>query len=155
MAITDTRPTMEPSVAETEPVIGLPGLDHGGIAGYLGTGDHKAIGRTYIAAALFFGFGALVLDALVSAHEAHGYLPASHVFQLYTLSRLGAVLLFAIPMFIGLATYVCPLQVGANAVAFPGWLRPRCGDGSSVRCCSARPTRSTAARTVAMCTPST
>ena len=39
--------------------------------------------------------------------------------QFFTLYRVGLVFLFAVPLWIGLATCVVPLQIGARAVAFP------------------------------------
>ena len=134
MAITETRPPTEPvadeAPAEPERFIGLPEPELGGLAGFIGTGDHRALGRAYIVLSALFGLAALVADTLFTSHQAHHYLPAAHVFQVYTSSRAGAVLLFAIPLFIGLATLIVPLQVGANTVAFPraaaaafwGWL---------------------------------
>ena len=41
--------------------------------------------------------------------------------------------LFAIPLFLGLATYLVPLQVGASTVAFPAPPRWRSGPGCSAR----------------------
>ena len=77
-----------------------------------------------------FGVGALTLDLLFHAEQAASFLPKDSIDQLFTLGRVGGVFLFAIPLLIGLATYVTPLQVGANTVAFPraaaaafwGWL---------------------------------
>ncbi len=134
MAITETRPPTEPVVdepeAEPERFIGLPEPDLGGLAGFIGTGDHRSLGRAYIVVSILFGVAALVADTLFTAHQAHHLLPTAHVFQVYTGSELAAVLLFAIPLFVGLATAITPLQVGANTVAFPraaalafwGWL---------------------------------
>ncbi len=132
MAITETRPTTEPAADETEPerFIGLPEHSQTGLAGFIGTGDHRSLGRAYIGFALFFGAAAWVLDTLYAAHQAHHLLPTAHVFQVYTASQIAAVLLFAIPLFVGLATFITPLQIGANTVAFPraaaagfwGWL---------------------------------
>jgi heme/copper-type cytochrome/quinol oxidase subunit 1 len=132
MAITETRPatetTDEPS--GTDFVVGLADHDPGGLAGFIGTGDHKALGRAYIFLSLFLGFGAFVLDGLYHAHQARSFLPDDTIGQVYTLSHIGLVVLFAIPLFIGLGTYLTPLQVGARTIAFPraaamafwGWL---------------------------------
>ena len=132
MAITETRPTTESAPVEAEPerFIGLPEREHHGLAAFVGTGDHRSLGRAYVGLALVFGVAALVDQTVFAAHQAHHFLPTAHVFQVYTSSRVGGVLLFAIPLFLGLATYLCPLQVGANTVAFPraaaaafwGWL---------------------------------
>ena len=132
MAITETRPATETNddAAEIDLFVGLADHDPGGLAGFIGTGDHKPLGRAYIAVSLLFGVGAFVLDALFRAHGAKSFLPTDTVVQVYTLGRIGLVLLFAIPLFVGLGTYLAPLQVGARTVAFPraaalafwGWL---------------------------------
>ena len=121
MAITETRPATESSddAAETDLFVGLADHDPDGIAGFIGTGDHKALGRAYIIASLLFGIGAVGLDAAYRAHQAKSFLPSGSVNQIYTLGHLGLVLLFAIPLFLGLATFLVPLQVGARTIAFP------------------------------------
>lgn len=132
MAITETRPAPETAIepSETDLVVGLADHDPGGLAGFIGTGDHKALGRAYVFVALLFGVGTLVLDGLYHAHQAKSFLPDDTVGQVYTLGHIGLVLLFALPLFIGLGTYLAPLQVGARTIAFPraaamafwGWL---------------------------------
>jgi cytochrome c oxidase subunit 1 len=52
----------------------------------------------------------LVQDSFLSGSAADTLLSAS---------ELGFILLVAIPLFIGLATYITPLQVGSAAIAFP------------------------------------
>ena len=132
MAITETRPATEADQAPPEPerFVGLPDHEPGGFAGFIGTGDHKGLGIAYLVLGTIFGIGALTLDLLFHAEQASSFLPKDSVDQIFTLGRVGGVFLFAIPIFIGLATYVTPLQVGANTVAFPraaagafwGWL---------------------------------
>jgi cytochrome c oxidase subunit I len=118
MAITETRP----EAAQQEPVNPwdsgepLPGFAH-----LIGSSDHKAIGRFYIVFALLFGAAAWTLAALVSLDAVADLdlLPEDATGQVYTLSRFALVLLFAVPLLIGVATYVVPLQVGASTIAFP------------------------------------
>src|SRR4051794_32926856 len=121
MAITETRPATESNddAAEIDLFVGLADHDPGGLAGFIGTGDHKALGRAYVLVSLLFGVGAFVLDGLFRAHGAKSFLPDDSVGQIYTLGRLALVLLFAIPLFVGLGTYLAPLQVGARTIAFP------------------------------------
>jgi cytochrome c oxidase subunit 1 len=119
MAITETSPT-EMAVASTAPssthasIVPTPQ----GLAGVLGSGDHKTIGRLYIGFALLFGVGALAMgayfgiDAMATDHQSNAFLG-------FTLSQLGLVFLFLLPLFIGLATAIVPLQVGASTIAFP------------------------------------
>ncbi len=121
MAITETRPAAPaPGVtADPELFVGLADHEPGGLAGLIGTGDHKALGRAWIALSLLFGTAGLVLVALFHAHVSSAFLPDDTVDQVATLGQTMLVLLFAIPLFIGIATYVAPLQVGARTVAFP------------------------------------
>src|SRR4051794_3334638 len=101
MAITETRPATETvdEPSDSDLVVGLADHDPGGLAGFIGTGDHKALGRAYLILALILGIGALVLDGLYHAHQAHNFLGDDVVPQVYTLSHIGLVLLFAIPLF--------------------------------------------------------
>ena len=122
MAITDTSPTETSAAlaATTSPststgsVVPTPG----GLAGVFGTGDHKTLGRLYIGFSLVFGTMSLGLwawfgiDAASSVHSDHSFLA-------FTLAQLGLVFLFLVPLFVGLATAIVPLQVGANTIAFP------------------------------------
>jgi heme/copper-type cytochrome/quinol oxidase subunit 1 len=133
MAITETRPATESPVDEAEPdrFVGLPEHDQGGLAGFMGTGDHRTLGLAYITIALVLGVAAFLDAALYTADRAKSH-PSfeQHLFQVYTSSRVTLVFLVAIPLVVGLATCVVPLQIGANTVAFPraaalafwGWL---------------------------------
>jgi len=92
------------------------------------------IGRLYIATSLILG--ALVVG-LGEAFAIEGLKPETlqifdtdSVFQLFTLARVGTIFFLALPLVIGIALVVVPLQVGAHTVAFPraaaasywGWL---------------------------------
>jgi heme/copper-type cytochrome/quinol oxidase subunit 1 len=133
MAITETRPPTESTADEAEPerFIGLPDHEQSGLVGFLGTGDHLSLGRAYIVVSLLFGVLAFADAALYTADRAKTH-PSftQHLFQVYTSSRITLVFLVAIPLLVGLATCITPLQVGANTVAFPraaamafwGWL---------------------------------
>ena len=105
-----------------------------GLAGVLGTADHKTIGRLWIGVAII---ELLVLAAVWIANAAErvdtGELDVSDglaglftdaeanrlVEQLFSLHRVGFALLFLAPLLVGLATYLVPLQVGARTIAFP------------------------------------
>jgi cytochrome c oxidase subunit 1 len=103
-----------------------------GLGAIIGTGDHKVIGRLWIGFSLIYGLVALGLLAVSAwAQRANATFPeALHQFQVFALGRVSLVFLFVVPLFIGLATLVCPLQVGASTIAFPraaaaafwGWL---------------------------------
>lgn len=119
MAVIDTAPETAATHAGTT----VARLEPTGFAALLGTGDHKVIGRLYIATglllgalvtglSLLFAFEALDTDSLSIFSE-------DTAFQFWTLFRLGGLFLTAFPLVIGIAMVVVPLQVGAKAIAFP------------------------------------
>jgi heme/copper-type cytochrome/quinol oxidase subunit 1 len=84
--------------------------------------DHKDVGRMWIAAALGFLFCALVEWLLMRLQLA---IPENTLFRPEFFNRLlslygeTAIFLFAIPLVLGLAYYVVPLQIGARTTALP------------------------------------
>ena len=101
-------------------------LDIGGLAGVFGTSDHKNIGRLYIFFGLFGGMLALILNILVRFERASigsvGILDfgsSNQFFQTWSLSRTSLLFFCVLPLLIGLATYLVPLQVGATSLSFP------------------------------------
>ena len=115
MALTDTR--TESGTEATEAA-------HSAVpapVSLLGSGDHKALGLVYVVAALLFGAVGWIIAALTGAHSlgSGSFLSDSTANGFLSGSRIGLVLLVAVPVMLGLATYIVPLQVGANTVAFP------------------------------------
>jgi heme/copper-type cytochrome/quinol oxidase subunit 1 len=84
--------------------------------------DHKDIGRMMIAGALGFLVLGILEFALMRLQLA---LPQNDLIEPVTFNRLlsvwapTVVVLFALPLALGVYTYVVPLQIGARAVAFP------------------------------------
>jgi heme/copper-type cytochrome/quinol oxidase subunit 1 len=119
MAITETRP--EPTTVEPHVNPWGDGDEYPSFARSLGSSDHKTIGRLFIGFSLLFGVAAWVLVALSSLQDIKDVdiVPKDSVFQVFTLGRLSLVFLFALPLFLGLAIYLVPLQVGASTIAFP------------------------------------
>ena len=119
MAITETRP--EPSSVEAHVNPWGADDDYPSFARSLGSSDHKTIGRLFVGFSLLFGVAAWALVALSSLHDIGDVdiVPADSIFQVFTIGRLALVFLFALPLFLGLAIYVVPLQVGASTIAFP------------------------------------
>jgi len=77
--------------------------------------DHKTIGKLFLTASVVF----LVVGAgLALLMESKAVGPASYS-QLFTVHGLTMVFLFLLPAWLGLASAVAPLQVGARRVAFP------------------------------------
>jgi heme/copper-type cytochrome/quinol oxidase subunit 1 len=121
MAITETPTTSDaPTAVGAEAPVGY--VEPTGLGAVLGSGDHKTIGRLYVAFASVFGVAAFAmvgLSDLQGIGDGGTVLGLSSAFPVFTLGQLSLVLLVAIPLFLGLATAIVPLQVGANTVAFP------------------------------------
>ena len=131
MALTETRP---PAAAAAS------GADDGAavrtqptaVERVLGTGDHKTIGRLFIGASLLFVACDLVIAALVNLQASSGgEMLEATIANRFSLNHPIALLLCgALPLVLGLAIYIVPLQVGSPTVAFPraaaaslwGWL---------------------------------
>ncbi|MFN2504993.1 MAG: cbb3-type cytochrome c oxidase subunit I [Acidimicrobiales bacterium] len=118
MAMTEASPATEPvpTPREEEPVP-TPSLG-GGAAG----NDHKAVGTGFLVLALVFllagGVLALLLRAQLTTPDADLFNPRQYR-QLFTYHGSILVFLFLLPAWIGLATAIVPLQIGASRLAFP------------------------------------
>lgn len=115
MALTDTRPETGTDVSAVAPSVVPSPLT------IFGSGDHKAVGTFYVLAALIFGIAGWIAAALATAHQvgSGSFLTQTTATQLLQTSNLGLILLVIVPLFLGIATYIVPLQVGASTVAFP------------------------------------
>ena len=116
MTVTEDAPAAAP--AASQPTAPAPAAT--GLAAILGTGDHKVVGRVWIAASLLHLViaGAAALYVAVLRIDPAG-LDDDFFAQAVTLRSIGGAFLFLLPATIGLATIVVPLQVGAPTVAFP------------------------------------
>ena len=86
--------------------------------------DHKMVGRLWIGASLLFLVTTVILGVVTSlertsldAIDIFG--DVSTYFQAWMLFRTASIFMVAIPLFIGIATVVTPLQVGSASIAFP------------------------------------
>ncbi len=117
MTMTDSPPAANTALAATSPrVVGL--FDA------LTTTDHKRIGRLWLRsgllgllAATLIGVGLAIENSNSSPDDLFG--GVNNYFQYFSLYRFGLALLVVAPLFVGLATVVVPMQVGATNVAFP------------------------------------
>lgn len=115
MALTETRPETEDASTE-EDVRPAPGA----VERLLGAGDHVAIGRLFVGFALAFTTLSLTLLAAtgIDALTNNGFL-GSRTAQLMTSAQVGLLFLGAVPLLLGIAIAVVPLQLGSPAIAFP------------------------------------
>ena len=84
--------------------------------------DHKSVAMLYLGAAAAFGVVALVQFALMRVQLI---VPDSTIIVPETFARLLSAsgvtfaVLFCVPLVLGIASYIVPLQIGARGVAFP------------------------------------
>ena len=92
------------------------------MADWLSSTDHKVIGHLYLITSFGFFLVAGVM-AMIMRIQLLG--PDNHVVsdqqynELFTMHGTIMLLLFATPLFVGLANEIMPLQIGAPDVAFP------------------------------------
>ena len=109
---------------QTGPVAGPGGSRKGSpLASWLSTTDHKIIGHLY----LITSFGLFLIAGLMAVIiRAQLFGPDDHIVsdqqynELFTMHGTIMVLLFATPLFLGLANEIMPLQIDSPDVAFPG-----------------------------------
>ncbi len=119
MALTDTSPpetAVEPAGDDQ-----ASGPATSPVAQFFGTGDHRAIGRMFIIGSLAF----LAIDLVVAAVANFDITSGGDLLgddigaRLWANLPLSLILGGALPLMLGLAVHIVPLQVGASTVAFP------------------------------------
>jgi heme/copper-type cytochrome/quinol oxidase subunit 1 len=94
-----------------------------GLAALLGTGDHKVIGRVWITAALVHlalgGLASLAVAAERIDSAKFDVIGADWFAQIASYRSISLAFLFLLPLTIGVATSIVPLQLGAPTLAFP------------------------------------
>lgn len=130
MTATATRPP-----TETEYGSAAPSTQASGLSRLLASGDHKVIGALYGLGGLVFLITSLVVGLVAGAERVdpdklHFLSNKAEVIQLFSLERFGLLFLGVLPLVLGLAIYLVPLQVGSPSLAMPraanasfwGWL---------------------------------
>ena len=114
MTVTDTRPG---DVAPAPPVAAAPA----GSEAITVTADHKRLGLLFLGGALLFlVVGAAIGMALRAELAAEGVdVVGGNYTRLFNVHATVSALLFLGPAWIGLATYVVPLQIGSGRLALP------------------------------------
>lgn len=119
MTLTETRPELAPAAQLVPP----PAPEPDGLAAYLGTGDHKKVGRLYIAFSLLYLLASLGSSAVLAFEQSDqtglDIFETGSYFQALSLTSQGLVFLGVLPLLLGLAILVTPLQVGSRTIAFP------------------------------------
>ena len=93
-----------------------------GLRGWLTDVDHKAIGKRYVGTALvFFALGGIeaLLMRLQLARPESRLIGPDRYDQLFTVHGSTMMFLFAVPIMLGMGTYLVPLMIGTRNLAFP------------------------------------
>ncbi len=92
-----------------------------GVAAWATTADHKRIGRMYVGVGLLALLATAALGTLLGLERADegALLEADALLQIFQAYRVGLVFAAIIPLGLGLAIAVTPLQLGARSIAFP------------------------------------
>lgn len=89
---------------------------------WLTTTDHKKVGRLFIGAGLLGFLATVVINVVMSVERIDGAdvtLDADSFGQILSGQRVGLIFGSALPLAVGLAIAVVPLQLGARSIAFP------------------------------------
>jgi heme/copper-type cytochrome/quinol oxidase subunit 1 len=100
-----------------------PSWQHGKVAGWIVSVDHKRIGALYLGwACVFFVIGAIltVLMRLQMTRPNASILGDSTYKGVLTMHGTLLVFFVLVPVVIGLATYLVPLMIGSSRIAMPG-----------------------------------
>ena len=114
MTLTATR-TPEAPAPDTEVPVLVPET-------WLTTSDHKRLGRMYVVATLAFlavGTGVGVVMEIQRAGRQATVAVGPDYIRLLSVHTTVMTTLFLAPLWVGLATYLVPLQIGARRLAFP------------------------------------
>jgi len=120
MTVTDLEaPPLTEEASSPEP--GAIAAERAAIDSVAGTADHKTIGRLMMGCSLAHLVVFVIFGALWNADLASGgdLLPSSLSDRFQLNHQFGIVLCGILPLLLGLAIYIVPLQVGAQSIAMP------------------------------------
>ncbi len=93
-----------------------------GFLQWISTVDHKQIGIMYLSSSLFFflvGFAEAMLMRIQLARPENSFLFPETYNQIFSMHGTTMIFMVLTPMLLGFATYLLPLMIGANEMAFP------------------------------------
>jgi heme/copper-type cytochrome/quinol oxidase subunit 1 len=96
-------------------------VDLTGVVGWITTTDHKRIGRMFIGVGILGALGIAVLGLLLGIDRASttGLFGANALPQVFAAYQVGLIYIVLVPLLLGLAIAIVPLQLGARSLAFP------------------------------------
>lgn len=92
------------------------------VAEWVTTTDHKRLGRLHLGVGALAALASLVVAALVAFERIDATsvsLELGGLTQMFSLARFGLTYLVMLPLVVGLALAIVPLQLGARSLAFP------------------------------------
>jgi cytochrome c oxidase subunit I len=119
ISISPNTPVASPAVPSVAPAFGVRG---GGWYRWVSTVDHKVLGIMYMTVSLiFFLIGGLeaTLMRIQLAVPRNGWLSPGVYDALFTLHGTTMIFLVIVPVQLGMAVYMVPLQIGARDMAMP------------------------------------
>jgi heme/copper-type cytochrome/quinol oxidase subunit 1 len=123
MTIIDTQAGIDThATGSSLDVTALPSARTSAIGEWLTTTDHKRIGRMFISVSLSGLLGVIVVAALLGIERIDAeasMLDVNSVPQLFALYRVGLTFVVLVPLLLGIAIAVVPLQLGARSLTFP------------------------------------
>ena len=93
-----------------------------GLLSWLTTVDHKQIGIMYLWSAVLFlviGMSEAMLMRIQLMQPQNAFLSPEAYNQIFSMHGTTMIFMVLTPMLIGFATYLLPLMIGANEIAFP------------------------------------
>src|SRR4051794_29721219 len=93
-----------------------------GLLGWLGTVDHKKIGKRYLATAMMFllvgGVEAAIIRLQLARADQRIVSPEAYN-QIFTMHGTTMIFWYAAPILSGFSNYLLPLMLGSRDMAFP------------------------------------
>jgi heme/copper-type cytochrome/quinol oxidase subunit 1 len=123
MSTIDTSPELITAPADRrEETATRGGAAGSALAALVTSADHKVVGRLFVGASLLAMLAITVLNALLGAERIDGggtLLDEGAIVQLFFAQRVGMLFGVLVPLLLGIAIAIVPLQLGARALAFP------------------------------------
>ncbi len=123
MTIIDTQAGIDThATGSSVGITALPSDRTSAIGEWLTTTDHKRIGRMFISVSLTGLLGVIVVATLLGIDRIDAeasMLDVNSVPQLFALYRVGLTFVVLVPLLLGIAIAVVPLQLGARSLTFP------------------------------------
>lgn len=92
------------------------------VASWVTTSDHKRIGRIFVSLSMLMLLALAALSAVLGfdrIDRTENFLDIDVLGQLFSLARVGFIFMVMVPLMLGFAISIVPLQLGARSMTFP------------------------------------